>query len=137
MSRLPFEDGDVVGLKIMCLFITSGMDDGSINLMGMELVDTTAFTMVHKGGNSWAFQSLKTRKYLTVTPDGCVDCTAQVPLTCETFNLIGADPRHVLFENAGNQNYLKADVNTQGSTYIICKDRTVSEQQNYFEIERL
>ena len=134
MSRLPFEDGDVVGLKIFGLFVTSEPSDGSVVLASTNLDASGLFTMVHKGGPNWAFQSMKTNKYLTVKPEGVVDCTGQVPLSGETFKLIGTDPRHVLFESANSNNYLKAVVGR--CVTISCTGRDINDQENYFEIER-
>lgn len=134
MSKLPFEDGDVVGLKIFGLFVTSGLTDGSVVLASTNLDATALFTMVHKGGPNWAFQSAKTGKYLTVKQGGVVNCTGQVPLSDETFKLIGTDPRHVLFESVSTNNYLKAEVGR--CVTISCTGRDINDQENYFEIER-
>ena len=73
-------------------------------------------------------------KYLTVKPEGVVDCTGQVPLSGETFKLIGTDPRHVLFESVNSNNYLKAVVGR--CVTISCTGRDINDQENYFEIER-
>jgi hypothetical protein len=64
-----------------------------------------------------------------------LECTATVPLAKETFILKGSDPRHVLFENQGNGQYLRAQVEAT-SPIVRCCDRTMSEQESFFEIQR-
>jgi hypothetical protein len=134
MSRLPFEDGDYVGLKVLCVFLTP---DSSGNLIfdRPALDAASSFQMVHKGGKNWAFYSTNLKKYLTVTDGGQVNCTAVVPLARETFLLIGSDPRHVLFKNQANDSYLKSQCDG-GPISLHCVEAVVSEQESFFEIER-
>jgi hypothetical protein len=135
MSRLPFEDGDIVCLKVMALYI-SPEHDGRVQLNRPSRDDSCMFTMVHKGGKSWAFRSDANGKYLSVGLNGMVSCRAAVPLAAETFNLIGSDPRHVLFENQKNSQYLKAKVDPGYLVnQLICSDRNL-DGEHFFEIER-
>jgi hypothetical protein len=136
MSKLPFEDGDMVCLKVMALYLAP-VSEESLELSKSARDDSCLFTMVHKGGKCWAFQSSSRKKYLTVGAGGSVTCNAAIPLTAETFALIGSDPRHVLFENQANGFYLKSGVELgQQIGKLRCADRTTTDGEAYFEIER-
>jgi hypothetical protein len=141
MSKLPFEDGDVVCLKAMALYLARA-PDCSLELSKSSKDDSCHFTMVHKGGKYWAFQSLikgtdPFKKYITVHRDGSVLCTAIIPTSEATFLLIGSDPRHVLFENQSNKQYLRSRVESgQPVGKLRCADRITTEGEAYFEIER-
>jgi hypothetical protein len=134
MSRLPFEDGDYVGLKVLCVFV-SLESNGNLAFRSATLDPSGSFQMVHKGGKTWAFYSNTLKRYLTVSDAGDVTCTAPVPLAGETFLLIGSDPRHVLFKNQGNECYLRSQCAT-GTVSLKCVDTVISEQESFFEIER-
>jgi hypothetical protein len=135
MSRLPFEDGDVVCLKVMAVYVAPDQK-GRIQLNRTESDWSCMFTMVHKGGKSWAFRSETKKEYLSAAASGTVSCKSAVPLAAETFNLIGSDPRHVLFENQANSQYLKICVEVGfRANPLICRDRNLDEE-HFFEIER-
>jgi hypothetical protein len=134
MSRLPFEDGDIVCLKVMALCVSAEEND-TVQLSHMVPNKSCIFTMVHKGGKSWAFRSELNKRYLSVGPNGAVSCKATVPLWAETFNLIGSNPRQVLFENQGNSQFLKAKVDPGYLVnQLICCDR-ISDLEHSFEME--
>jgi hypothetical protein len=138
MTKLPFEDGDAVRLKVMALYL-SPTTDGSFECRkpnpGPE--DPCQFIMVRKGSQAWAFSSVQRKRYITVTADGSVLCNASVPLRSETFVLRGCDPRHVQFENQANGRLLEACVSAGDQVgRLVCSGSGMGEGKTDFEIER-
>jgi hypothetical protein len=144
MSKLPFEDGDVVRLKVSGLYLSpaaDGLFESRASTPGPD--DPGQFTMVRKGGRAWAFQSVQLKpqappkKYITISANGSVLCNASVPLSSETFVLKGCDPRNVQFENQGNGKLLMASIPANNKLEkFACIDRAVGEGKTDFEIER-
>lgn len=143
MSRLPFDDGDVVTVSSMNLYIKV-VSQGKNGPYELQLIpkqldknvepSSILFKLIHKGSNCWALRSGK-GVYLSVNKDKIIEAKTNFPGKACTFEMHGIDPSKVLLFSPVTNGYVQWNVNSFSATGQL--DEKTQTKEMEFEIARV